>query len=53
MRDEDKLNYSYEREVMMTAQDLLASMLNDLGDDELTINSSQPCGNYELTFKRK
>ena len=53
MQDENKLTYDYQSKIMMAAQNLLAAMLDDLGDDELSIHSSQPCGDYILVFKRK
>tara|TARA_R110000737_G_scaffold310582_1_gene319244 strand:- start:331 stop:492 length:162 start_codon:yes stop_codon:yes gene_type:complete len=52
MGDINELDKNYSRKIILAAQDILASMLNDLGDDELTINSSQPCGDYKLTFKK-
>ena len=52
MHDEDRLDRDYSRKILLAAQDLLASMLNDLGDEELIIISSQPCGNYEMKFTR-
>jgi len=53
MHDVNELDRNYSRKIILAAQDILASMLNDLGDEELTIISNQPCGDYELTFKRK
>ena len=52
MHDVNELDRNYSRKIIFAAQDILASMLNDLGDDELKIISNQPCGDYELIFKR-
>ena len=53
MHDVNELDRNYSRKIILAAQDILASMLNDLGDEELIIRSSQPCGDYILTFRRK
>ena len=53
MHDVNELDKNYSRKIILAAQDILASMLNDLGDEELSINSSQPCGDYILTFRKK
>ena len=52
MNNENELTFDDRINIMAAAENLLASMLNYLGDDELSINSSQPCGDYILVFKR-